>query len=71
MALPEINKIKDSANNKYTVLVNAVVVKDGKILLSQRSWEDEHGAGKWTIPGGKLEATGVVYIMYPYTGQLY
>jgi len=42
-------------NNQFQVLVNAVIVKDGKILLSRRSFEEKHGAGTWTIPGGKLE----------------
>lgn len=45
----------------YSVLVNVVVVKDGKILLSQRSMNEEHEPGKWTIPGGKIEFTGVVH----------
>ena len=42
-------------NNQITILVNAVVVKDNKILLSQRSSEEEHAPGKWTIPGGKVD----------------
>lgn len=43
-------------NNKiYSVIVNAVVEKDGKILLSQRSLSEAHEPGKWTIPGGKVE----------------
>lgn len=43
------------SNNNFKVLVNAVIVKDDKILLARRSFEEEHGAGTWTIPGGKLE----------------
>lgn len=42
-------------NKIYSVLVNAVIEKDGKILLSQRSLEEAHEPGKWTIPGGKVE----------------
>jgi len=41
----------------HSVIVNAVVEKDGKILVSQRSYEEEHQPGKWTIPGGKIEIT--------------
>ena len=41
-------------NKIYSVLVNAVIEKDGKILLSQRSLEEAHEPGKWTIPGGKV-----------------
>ncbi len=44
----------------YSVLVNAIIVKDGKVLISRRSDKDEHQKGKWTIPGGKLESLGVV-----------
>lgn len=48
----------DLATNKtHLILVNAVVEKDGKILVSQRSWEETHEPGKWTIPGGKVERT--------------
>jgi len=42
-------------NKIYSILVNAIIEKDGKILLSQRSYEEEHEPGKWTIPGGKVE----------------
>ena len=39
----------------HIVLVNGVVKKGDKILISQRSWEETHEPGKWTIPGGKVE----------------
>ena len=43
-------------NNKFfSVIVNAVVTKEGKVLLSQRSFEESYEPGKWTIPGGKVE----------------
>lgn len=41
----------------HSVIVNAIVEKDGKILVSQRSFEEEHEGGKWTIPGGKIDRT--------------
>ena len=41
----------------HLILVNAVVKKGDKILASQRSWEEIHEPGKWTIPGGKVERT--------------
>ena len=50
--------MKDHAKNKtHIILVNAVVEKDGKILISQRSHDEPHEPGKWTIPGGKVEKT--------------
>jgi len=50
--------MSDLAKDKtHLVLVNAVVEKDGKILVSQRSFEETHQSGSWTIPGGKVERT--------------
>ena len=47
---------------KYSVIVNAVIAsQEGKILLTQRGFQEEHGPGTWSIPGGKLEFSGVVY----------
>lgn len=43
-------------NNKtYGILINAVIARDGKILISKRSMAEAHEPGKWTIPGGKVE----------------
>lgn len=42
-------------NKIFSVLVNAAIEKDGKVLISQRSLEEAHEPGKWTIPGGKVE----------------
>lgn len=48
----------DLATDKtHLILVNAVVEKDDKILVSQRSFEETHQPGSWTIPGGKVEKT--------------
>ena len=41
----------------HLILVNAVVEKKGKVLVSQRSYEETHQPGSWTIPGGKVERT--------------
>jgi 8-oxo-dGTP diphosphatase len=50
--------MSDLATDKtHLILVNAVVAKEGKILVSQRSFEETHEPGKWTIPGGKVERT--------------
>ncbi len=43
-------------------MVNAVVAnQEGKILLIQRGLQEEHGPGTWSVPGGKLEFTGVIH----------
>jgi len=41
----------------HSIITNALVVKDGRILISQRGLNEEHDPGKWTIPGGKVEQT--------------
>lgn len=44
-------------NQSHLVLINAIVEKEGKILISQRSFEESHEPGKWTVPGGKVDQT--------------
>lgn len=39
----------------YSIIANALVVKDNKILISQRGINENHDPCKWTIPGGKVE----------------
>lgn len=41
----------------HSVLVNGVVFKQDRVLVSRRSWEEKHMPGMWTIPGGKVEQT--------------
>lgn len=47
----------DAIDKTHLILVNGVVFKNNKVLVSQRSWEEPHEPGKWTIPGGKVERT--------------
>lgn len=43
----------------YSVIVNSVIVNsEGKVLIAQRSTEEGHEGGKWSIPGGKIESNG-------------
>lgn len=41
----------------HSVIVNGVVFNGDKVLVSQRSMEEAHEPGKWTIPGGKIDRT--------------
>jgi 8-oxo-dGTP pyrophosphatase MutT (NUDIX family) len=41
----------------HSLLVNAVVFNEDKVLVSQRSFEEKHMPGAWTIPGGKVDLT--------------
>ncbi len=49
-------------SKKYSVVVNALVSnKQGEILIIQRSAKEKHGSGTWSVPGGKLEFTGIIH----------
>ncbi len=43
----------------YSVIVNSLIVNnEGKVLIAQRSPEEGHEGGRWSIPGGKVESNG-------------
>lgn len=39
----------------HVVFVEAWVKKKDKYLLAKRSSKDDQAAGKWAVPGGKIE----------------
>lgn len=41
--------------NLFKVVITAIVVRDGKFLIMQRSPREERFPGRWTVPGGKLD----------------
>lgn len=44
-------------NQLHIVLVNGVIEKDGKFLIAQRSFNESHMPGWWSLPGGKVDRT--------------
>jgi len=44
-------------NNQYLheVAVTAIIIKDGKYLITRRSPDKKRFPGMWTVPGGKME----------------
>ncbi len=40
----------------HVIFVEAWIKKGNKILLAKRSSKDDQAAGKWALPGGKVEA---------------
>ncbi len=44
----------------HEVVVTAIVVKDGKYLITRRSPAKKRFGGMWTVPGGKLETSDYV-----------
>ena len=43
-------------NLLHEVAITAIVIKDGKYLITRRSMNKKRFPGKWTVPGGRLEA---------------
>lgn len=41
----------------HEVAITAIVVKDGKYLITRRVPTKKRFPGKWTVPGGKLETS--------------
>lgn len=44
----------------HEIVITAIVVKDGKYLITKRSPNEKRFPGKWTVPGGKLEVEDYV-----------
>jgi 8-oxo-dGTP diphosphatase len=42
-------------SNLHEVVITAIIVKDGKYLITRRSASKKRFPGLWTVPGGKLE----------------
>jgi len=42
-------------NHLYEVVVTAIIVKDGKYLITRRSKTRKRFPGEWAVPGGHLE----------------
>lgn len=44
-------------DNRHEVAVTAIIVKDGKYLITRRAMSKKRFPGRWTVPGGKLEVS--------------
>jgi 8-oxo-dGTP diphosphatase len=53
----------------YEVAITAIIVKDGKFLITRRSPNKKKFPGMWTVPGGRLEPTD--YISFPKDTEYY
>jgi len=62
---------KISMQNKYLheVAITAIVIKDGKYLITRRSKNKKRFPGKWTVPGGKMETDD--YLKLPKDTEFY
>ncbi len=41
----------------HEVVITAIIVKDGKYLITRRSLNKKRFPGMWTVPGGKMETS--------------
>ncbi len=53
----------------HEVAITAIIVKEGKFLITKRSMKKRRFPGKWTVPGGRLETND--YINLPKDTQDY
>ncbi|MDP2820873.1 MAG: NUDIX domain-containing protein [bacterium] len=67
------NKIKKIMENQnqylHEVAITAIVVKDGKFLITRRSPTKRRFPGMWTVPGGKMETSD--YLKLPKDTEFY
>jgi 8-oxo-dGTP pyrophosphatase MutT (NUDIX family) len=62
-------EIKDRELHRITS--TAIICKDGKYLLVQRSMDKKAFPGKWTVPGGGLEVDDYIDLPQSGAGQWY
>lgn len=53
----------------HEVVITAIIVKEGRYLITRRSLTKKRFPGKWTVPGGKLEISD--YINLPKETEFY
>lgn len=58
-------------NNQYLheVAITAIIVKEGKYLITRRSLSKKRFPGMWTVPGGKMETSD--YLKLPKDTEFY
>lgn len=53
----------------HEVAITAIIVKDGKYLITRRTLTKKRFPGKWTVPGGKMETFD--YLKLPKDTEFY
>lgn len=53
----------------HEVAITAIIIKDGKFLITRRSPNKKRFPGMWTVPGGKMETSD--YLKLPKDTEFY
>lgn len=53
----------------HEVAITAIIIKDGKYLITKRALTKKRFSGKWTVPGGKMETSD--YLKLPKDTEFY
>lgn len=64
-----IKSVVENNQRLHEVAITAIVVKDGKYLITRRSPNKKRWPGMWTVPGGRLETSD--YLDLPKDTQFY
>lgn len=54
--------MKSKNQSLHEVVITAIIVKDGKYLITKRSMKEKRFPGFWTVPGGKLEIDDYIHM---------
>lgn len=44
----------------HEVVITAIILKEGKYLITRRSFNKKRFPGKWTVPGGRLQTSDYI-----------
>lgn len=61
--------MSDANQKLHEVAITAIIVKDGKYLITRRSPNKKRWPGMWTVPGGHLETSD--YLDLPKDTEFY
>ena len=53
----------------HEVAITAIIIKEGKYLITRRALTKKRFPGKWTVPGGKMETSD--YLKLPKDTEFY
>lgn len=58
-----IHYMEKQNQHLHEVAITAIIVKEGKYLITRRSQEKKRFPGMWTVPGGKMETSDYLQLL--------